>query len=170
MWKLRSWGAVDGAMELRHGTKTSYLILKGPTGGNSSFHHWCCPSFSFQITVIIIIVSPLGKKDQKNKESSCREGKLLFITFIVPLLASASYLHLIPLCVPLVMRQSCGSLWNLIWICKTQAQCTLLVSCSPSPTVPSSSFTSVLYLHFSHHSLWLSLSVFICISFVHFYL
>lgn len=47
------------------------------------------------------------------------------------LLASTPSLHLIPLRVPLVMRQSSGSLWNLICISKKQAQCTLLVSCPP---------------------------------------
>lgn len=86
------------------------------TRRNSSFHDYHSPLFSstLQITVRLILLNPLRKEEKKKtkqkKESSRRAPERLFISFTVSPSASVSSLALIPPCVPLVMRQSCGSL------------------------------------------------------------
>lgn len=130
--------------------------------------------FSYvQITDRLITLSPFGGKTTDHSWGECQQ---LFINFIMSLLASTPSLHLILLCVPLVMRQSSGSLWNLICISKKQAQCTLLVSCLPSfsSQLQPSILFSFIHLYFSFLSpsltslpLTFFYSIFICISSVH---
>ena len=74
---------------------------------------------------MIIILNRLGKPQPGKTKKAAGGGKQPFINFLMSLSAPTSSLYLIPLCIPLVMRQSCGSLCNLICISKKQAHCTL---------------------------------------------
>lgn len=73
----------------------------------------------FQITVGINYIKPFGEEltGKTKKAAAGKASSYLSIStcHCLPLP------HLIPLCVPLVTRQSCGSLWNLICISKKRS-------------------------------------------------
>lgn len=119
-------------------------------------------SFSCQITVRIIILSPLREKktNRKNKETSCREGKQLFINFIVSLLASASSLpshsSLRPPCYEAIMwifmKSDLYQQKNKRTAHSVSCPPSLsLLCCNPPSCSPSPIFISPSYLDLSHH-------------------
>lgn len=90
-----------------------------------------------------------GKKISKTKKAAVRRAKCYLSVSSCPALP----LLLIPLCALLVMRQSCGSLWNLIRISRKQARWAICLQ--PAFTITSLLQPSIL---FSFPQLYFSLT------------
>lgn len=80
-----------------------------------------------------------GKKLSKTKKAAVRRANCYLSVSSCPALP----LLLIPLCAPLVMRQSCGSLWNLIRISRKQARWAICLQ--PAFTITSLLQPSILF-------------------------
>ena len=177
MWTVKS--ANIGATQ--HHSALHSSSNQGLTSGNSSFHHHHCPwfvFFSFQITVRIIILSPLGKKQtgKTKKAAAGRASSYLSISSCLclpPPHLSFSFLSASPLLwgnhvdlyeIWSVSAENKRTAHSVSCPPSRSALCCNPPSCSPSPIFIFSFLSASLT---SHHSLQHSSSI--SISRIHFW-